>query len=222
MELQAARLEIRRQWKREQYRKQLPLSVHKRLMAIAVWFEAGELVCMGLRYLEMAYMNTIKRCGSVNKGRTGSRTTGVVHHEGAPPHWKTFFFNHIDTLTDEDKHQLRVPTDEKVHLHQKAKRFLMEVALVDYVRSKNQHGLTVSSRAVLERRGFLLDLLAVQSQSRLKKLPRQGPRWVKRWQQRHALTRGRFRLGCGITPDQQHRKVGGWFQKVALVFPPKS
>ena len=83
----------------------------------------------------------------------------------------------------------------------------MEVALVDYVLAKNQKGLAVSTRAVLARKGFLLDPLTVESHTVLKKLPRQGLKWVARWQKRHGLTRGRFRQGCGLTAEQQRSKV---------------
>ena len=83
----------------------------------------------------------------------------------------------------------------------------MEVALVDYALAKNQKGLAVSTRAVLARKGFLLDPLAVESHTVLKKLPRQGLKWVARWQKRHGLTRGRFRQGCGLTAKQQRSKV---------------
>ena len=83
----------------------------------------------------------------------------------------------------------------------------MEVALVDYVLAKNQKGLAVSSRAVLARKGFLLDPLTVETHTRFKKLPRKGLKWVARWQKRHDLTRGRFRQGCGLTPEQQRAKV---------------
>ena len=72
---------------------------------------------------------------------------------------------------------------------------------------KNQSSLAVSSCAVLVRKGFLVDLLTVESHKRLVKLTRKGIKWVARWQKRHGLTRGRFRQGCGLTPEQQRAKV---------------
>ena len=60
---------------------------------------------------------------------------------------------------------------------------------------------------MLARKGFLLDPLTVESHTVLKKLPRQGLKWVARWQKRHGLTRGRFRQGCGLTAEQQRSKV---------------
>ena len=83
----------------------------------------------------------------------------------------------------------------------------MEVALVDYVQRQNERGLGVSSRAVLEQKGFLISGEAMDAQARLRKLPKNGLLWVHRWQKRHGLTRGRFRRGCGLTHEQQKSKV---------------
>ena len=85
---------------------------------------------------------------------------------------------------------------------------------MDYVLAKNQSSLAVSSCAVLARKGFLVDLLTVESHKRLVKLTRKGIKWVARWQKRHGLTRGRFRQGCGLTPEQQRAKV----RRVNIIF----
>ena len=95
----------------------------------------------------------------------------------------------------------------------RARRFLAEVALVSWVERMNVRGLAVSSRAVIERRGLSLAADAAASHGRLSKLPKRAKRWVRRWQLRHGLTRGRFRIGCGLTPARQRQKASaraGW------------
>ena len=210
MDLHDAQTEHRRAWKRERYRKTLPLSAYKRIMAVTIWWEAGKLVCMALRYLETEYLATRTRCGITGDGQaTGVSAHGVAHPHAVPDHWRALFLESIAGLTDEQQAALDHPEGKKLQYQAKAKKFLMEVALVDYVLAKNQRGLAVSSRAVLARKGYLLDPLTVESHTRLQKLPRKGLKWVARWQKRHGLTRGRFRLGCGLTPEQQSAKVPG-------------
>ena len=210
MDLHDAQTEHRRAWKRERYRKTLPLSAYKRIMAVTIWWEAGKLVCMALRYLETEYLATRTRCGIAGDGQaTGVSAHGVAHPHAVPDHWRALFLESIAGLTDEQQAALDHPDGKKLQYQAKAKKFLMEVALVDYVLAKNQKGLAVSSRAVLARKGYLLDPLTVDSHTRLQKLPRKGLKWVARWQKRHGLTRGRFRQGCGLTPEQQRAKVPG-------------
>ena len=110
-------------------------------------------------------------------------------------------------LTDEELFALDHPVGKGVENLKKAQAFLTEVALVDYVEAKNQRGKVVSSRAILERRDFLLDVNAVEAHSQLARLPRRALKWVRRWQKRHGLTRGRFRTGSGLTVETQKEKA---------------
>ena len=209
MELREARAQLRRDQKRESYRRRLPLSLHKSNMAVTIWWEAGKLVCMALRYLEMEYLATKTRCGISDEPLAclGSAEHDLVHGHRIPVHWRRAIFDQAAALTEEELLLLERPAGNQIRLQVKARQFLTEVALVDYVRARNARGLTVSSRAVLERKGFLLDPAAVHSHARLTKLTRPGLKWIARWQQRHGLTRGRFRQGCGLTQEQQRTKV---------------
>ena len=81
------------------------------------------------------------------------------------------------------------------------------LALSDFVEAKNRLGRAVSTRTIIERRGFLLDGDVAQIHGRLKRLPKAALRWAWRWQRRHGLTRGKFRFGNGLTPQQQMDKA---------------
>ena len=186
-----------------------PLSAYKLTLALTIWFEAGKLACMGLRYLETEYMATQKRCGIEGGHHASQGTDGADRPPLLPEHWRTKFLAKIRSVTQEEEDALAEPVGQGMKNQAKAKTFLMEVALVDYVSSKNERGLGVSTRAILERRGFLLDPEVVHSHRRLKALARREKKWVHRWQRRHGLTRGRFRTGCGLTPEQQRTKVVG-------------
>ena len=208
-ELKAAQRAQRRMWERNRYRTAAPLSAYKLTLALTIWFEAGKLACMGLRYLETEYMATQKRCGIESGDHASQGTDGAARPPLLPEHWRTKFLAKIRSVTQEEEDALAEPVGQGVKNRAKAKTFLMEVALVDYVSSKNARGLGVSTRAILERRGFLLDPEVVHSHTRLKALARREKKWVHRWQRRHGLTRGRFRTGCGLTPEQQRTKVVG-------------
>ena len=92
MDLQDAQAENRREWKREQYRRTLPLSAYKRNMAVTIWWEAGMLVCMALRYLETEYLATRKRCRITDDVLAGVSAHGVVHPNVVPEHWRAVFW----------------------------------------------------------------------------------------------------------------------------------
>ena len=88
-----------------------------------------------------------------------------------------------------------------------AKTFLRDVSLLAYVEQQNSRGHAVSSRAVLERDGLLLGRVDQQAPSRLQPLSRRAHKWVIRWQRRHGLSRGRFRVGAGLTDSQKQFKA---------------
>ena len=92
MDMKELLAEQRRGWKREQYRRTLPLSAYKRIMAVTIWWEAGKLVCMALRYLENEYLATRKRCGITDVGLAGVSADGVVHPTVVPDHWRIIFW----------------------------------------------------------------------------------------------------------------------------------
>ena len=209
MELREARAQLRRDQKRESYRRRLPLSMHKSNMSVTIWWAAGKLVCMALRYLEMEYLATKTRCGITDEPLACLSPHGddVVHSPRIPVHWRRTILDQVAALTEDELLALERPQGKQIQLRAKARQFQTEVALVDYVHARNQRGLTVSSRAVLERKGFLLDPAAVHSHARLTKLSRPGLKWIARWQKRHGLSRGRFRQGCGLTLEQQRTKV---------------
>ena len=152
-------------------------------------------------------MATQKRCGIESGHAATAEGDGAARPSLLPEHWRTNFLEKVRSVTQEEEEALAEPVGQGLKHRAKAKTFLMEVALVDYVSSKNQRGLGVSTRAILERRGFLLDPEVVHSHTRLKALARKEKKWVHRWQRRHGLTRGRFRTGCGLTPEQQRTKV---------------
>ena len=193
------------------------MSAYKLTIALTIWWEAGKLACMGLRYLETEYMATQRRCGTQHGGLARAGTDGADRSSMLPEHWRTKFLARVASVTQEEEDVLANPVGKAVKEQAKAKTFLMEVALVDYVSRKNQSGLGVSVRGILERKGFLLDPEAVQSHSRLKPLPRKVWKWVARWQKRHGLTRGRFRGGSGLTQEQQRAKVC-MFENCTLAF----
>ena len=130
-------------------------------------------------------------------------------HLHAHAHACTHTHAKIGVLTaDEVNDSMHLEGLRSRQLKEKAKAFLVIVALVDYVKRQNGRCLGVSSRALLEQKGFLVCGEAMDAQARLRKLPKNGLKWVPRWQKRHGLTRGRFRRGCGLTHEQQKSKVG--------------
>ena len=90
MDLHDSQAEHRREWKREQYRRMLPLSAHKRIMAVTIWWEAGKLVCMALRYLGTEYLATWERCRISDDVLAGVSAHGVVHPNVVPEQWRAF------------------------------------------------------------------------------------------------------------------------------------
>ena len=93
MDLQVAQAENRREWKRVEYRRTLPLSAYKRIMAVTIWWEAGKLVGMALRYLEIEYLATRKRCRITDDVLAGVSAHGVAHPFAVPEHWLAVFGN---------------------------------------------------------------------------------------------------------------------------------
>ena len=93
------------------------------------------------------------------------------------------------TITDEEARAFEEPAAGECKRQQKAKSFLLEVALLDFVEASNRQGRTVSTRAVLERQRFLLDPSVTEAHGKLKKLPQAGLKWAFRWQRRHGLSR---------------------------------
>ena len=90
MDLHDSQAEHRREWKREQYRRMLPLFAHKRIMAVTIWWEAGKLVCMALRYLGTEYLATWERCRISDDVLAGVSAHGVVHPNVVPEQWRAF------------------------------------------------------------------------------------------------------------------------------------
>ena len=159
--LRGARAELRRTARRDRYRAQLPLSAHKQNMTVAIWWEADKLVCMGLRYLALEYSKTQKRCGIPVVQNLAESTSGAVRYDVVPPHWRKWLCDKVSALPPDLVASLEHPEGKWLQYQEKAKRFLLEVALVDYGKSKNEKGLTVSSRTVLARKACLLQPDAV-------------------------------------------------------------
>ena len=206
-ELKQARKEAARARYHDWYRRQTPLSKCRLAMALAVWWESEKLACMGLRYLEVEYSRSVTRLGLPRPDAAARADDGAARPLPVPQKWRDAFLDKIRTISDEEVRALEDPVPGELKRRQKAKSFLIDVALADFVESKNRQGRTVSTRAVLERRGFLLDADVAETHLKLKKLPRAALKWAFRWQRRHGLTRGKFRTGNGLTPEQQRQKV---------------
>ena len=189
------------------YRKATPLSKYKLAVALAVWWESEKLACMGLRYLEVEYSRTATRLGLPRSDAPAGAEDGAVRPSPLPQKWRDTFLEKIRTMTEEELRAFEEPVLGELKRRRKAKSFLMEVALVDFVEANNRQGRTVSTRAIIERRGFLLDGDVAETHRKLKRLPKAALRWAWKWQCRHGLTRGKFRTGNGLTKEQQMEKA---------------
>ena len=208
-ELKDAQAELRRLTKRQEYMRKMPLSSHKLAMAVAMWWVSGKLLCMGLRYLETEYVISQKRL-AVKAGMTDVGGADRADRLVAIPHeWRTKFLAKVRALTPEEEDAMANADAKTLELHGKAKEFLRELALVDFVEATNQAGIAVSARAVLERRGFLLDARSTEIQAKLRPLSAKALKWVARWQKRHGLSVGRLRAGSGVALDVQLCKAPG-------------
>ena len=223
-ELKQARKEATRARYRDWYRRHIPLSTCRLATALAVWWESEKLACMGLRYLEMEYSRSVTRLDLPPPDAAAGADDGAARPLPLPEKWREAFLDKIRTITDEAVRAFEEPAERELKRRTRAKSFLIEVALVDFVEARNRQGRTVSTRAVLERRRFLLDAGVSEAHGKLKKLPRAALKWAFRWQRRHGLSRGRFRTGNGLTPEQQRNKVrggtvnaGAFFLVVALI-----
>ena len=75
----------------------------------------------------------------------------------ATPHeWRTKFLAKVRAWGPEEEDAMANPDGKSLEVQGKAKEVLRGLALVDFVEATNQSGLAVSSRAVLEWKGFLL------------------------------------------------------------------
>ena len=88
------------------------------------------------------------------------------------------FLDKNRTTTDKEVRALEDPVPAVLKRRQTAKPFLIDVALADVVEAKNRQGCTVSTRAVLERRGFLLDAAVADIHGKLRKLRRAALKWA--------------------------------------------
>ena len=205
--LAEVRAELRRTAARARYRARLSLSAHKKNMTVAIWWEADKLVCMGLWFQSLAYSKMQTRCGLSTVSHSTDSMSGAARHDVVPPHWRKWLCDIVSAMPSNVVASLEHPEGKWSQYREKARRFLLEVALVDYVRSKNEKGLTVSSRAVLARKAFLLQPHVVQFPQMFGNAVSPWSCMVSRWQKRHGLTRGRFRVGCGLTMKQQLDKM---------------
>ena len=205
--LRDARRLQRRQYQAAWRRRKLPLSSHQEDMALAVWWESERLLSMAFRYLELEHVRMLLRRGESGHAHAGASVDANLHFI-VPEEWRVRVRARIASLTPVDVDALAAPFARPgVQRKEKARRFLEEVALVSWVERMNVCGLAVSSRAVLERRGLAVAADAATPHGRLSKLSKRAKRWVRRWQLRHGLTRGRFRTGCGLTPERQRQKA---------------
>ena len=219
--LRDARRFQRRQYQAAWRRRKLPLSSHQEDMALAVWWESERLLSMAFRYLELEHMRLRQRRGDSSHAHAGASADANLHFI-VPEEWRARVRARVESLTPADVDALAAPFARPgVQRREKARRFVEEVALVSWVERMNVRGLAVSSRAVLERRGLALAADAATSHGQLRKLPKRAKRWVRRWQLRHGLTRGSFRIGCGLTPEKQRQKAsaraGGGVARVSFV-----
>ena len=205
--LKEARKEQQREHARAWYRKATPLSKCRLAVALAVWWESEKLACMGLRYLEVEYLRTAARLGLSLPAPPAGPEDGAVRPSVLPQKWRDSFLEKLRSMSEEDLRAFEEPVAADEKRRRKAKSFLMDVALSDFVEAKNRLGRAVSTRTIIERRGFLLDGDVAQIHGRLKRLPKAALRWAWRWQRRHGLTRGKFRFGNGLTPQQQMDKA---------------
>ena len=95
-----------------------------------------------------------KRCGIADEELLAATMPGAVRSGVVPAHWRRFILDRVAAITAEEQAALETPEGKGLQYKAKAQQFLLEVALVDYVIVKNQRGLGVSSRAVIERKGF--------------------------------------------------------------------
>ena len=108
-------------WERNRYRTAAPLSAYKLTLALTIWFEAGKLACMGLRYLETEYMATQKRCGIESGDHASQGTDGAVRPPLLPEHWRTKFLAKIRSVTQEEEDALAEPVGQGMKNQAKAK-----------------------------------------------------------------------------------------------------
>ena len=207
-QLKDARRNLRRARKQDLYRTKFPLSAAKLQQALAVWWEAGREMQMALRYLTMQHRSMAKRLG-LQPHAEGDLSVGAARPAGIPEEWRTKLDSRVASLVEADLDGLRHPSGTAIRRKEAAKKFLMDMALVAYVEQQNCCGHTVSSRAVLERKALLLESVAGQSHTQLLPLPRRAKKWVGRWQRRHGVSRGRFRVGAGLSEAQKRVKALG-------------
>ena len=205
-ELKEARRNLRRVVKNDWYRNHTPLSKSRLKLALAIWWEADRQQCMAFRYLHLHYLTAMNRLG-MQPAVAGDAAVGAVRPTTIPDKWKAKVQEEITSLTEADLELLRHPQGAGVRRQKEARTFLTEVSLVEYVNKHNARGHAVSTRAVLERKGMLLEPHAQQTHAQLQPLPRSALKWVAKWQRRHGLTRGRFRIGPGLTEAQKRAKV---------------
>ena len=205
-QLKEARRNLRRAVKNDWYRMNTPLSAAKLQQALAVWWEADRETHMALRYLHMQYLSTAKRLG-LQSHVDGDAAVGAARPTEIPETWRTKLESRLASVSDADLHTLRYPTGADIRRKETAKTFLRDVALMAYVEQQNSRGHAVSSRAVLERKGLLLGQVDQQAHTQLRPLSRHAHKWVIRWQRRHGLSRGRFRVGAGLTDSQRQFKA---------------
>ena len=171
-ELKQARKEAARARYHDWYRRQTPLSKCRLAMALAIWWESEKLACMGLRNLEVEYSRSVTRLGLLRPDAAAGADDGAARPLPMPQKWRDAFLDKIRTTTDKEVRALEDPVPAVLKRRQTAKSFLIDVALADFVEAKNRQGCTVSTRAVLERRGFLLDAAVADTHGKLRKLPR--------------------------------------------------
>ena len=157
--------------------------------------------------MEVEYLRTAARLGLSLPAPPAGPEDGAVRPSVLPQKWRDSFLEKLRSMSEEDLRAFEEPVAADEKRRRKATMFLVDVALSDFVEAQNRLGRAVSTRTIIERRGFLLDGDVAQIHGRLKRLPKAALRWAWRWQRRHGLTRGKFRFGNGLTPQQQMDKA---------------
>ena len=183
------------------------LSPHQLRMALIVWWEGDRLMCLGLRYLEWHFLCLCRRGAAAGSALVEDPALGAARLSLVPAPWQAALAGKVTALTAEEEARLACPPEADAKYHRRARGFLEEIALVDFVRGRNEVGLVVSTRALLHQRDLFRGAVQPLTHRIQSPLPKSGRNWVDRFLRYHGLNSGRFRVGSGLSEVEQCTKV---------------
>ena len=187
----------------------IPLTDSVLMVGLALWWTNGKDIATAKMWLREQYTQCkLKSDMPLEQKKCLKQKVARVNHlEPLPEEWSVAVDLAIDRWSASDDAAILCEAGHwKSHL-KKARRFLLDKNIVAYVEKANKMGVTVSTRAVIDKAKLKTGVDVSRVRALCTSTSNKERCWVNRWAKRVKLTRGRFAAGEDMSDEKKISKA---------------